>query len=99
MPHDPGSLPLNTFRPRASPCGQSRTMQSTNEQRDFRSFISECAKIGIGQNKPYELSDAGLLENFTIGSKRYVHLDNLLTMQLRIASQAEQQCLELTRFA
>src|SRR3546814_7971195 len=78
MPHDPGSLPLNTFRPRASPCGQRRTMQSTNEQRDFRPFIPECAKRGIGKTKAYELDDAGLLETFTIGTKRYVYLDSLL---------------------
>src|SRR3546814_16379870 len=87
MPHDPGSLPLNTFRPRASPCGQSRTMQSTNEQRDFRPFIPECAKRGIGKTKAYELADAGLLETFTIGTKRYVYLDSLLTLPQRIPAQ------------
>src|SRR3546814_17330623 len=88
MPHDPGSLPLNTFRPRASPCGQSRTMQSTNEQRDFRPFIPECAKRGIGKTKAYALADAGLLETFTIGHKRYDHLDSLLSLHPRIAAKA-----------
>src|SRR3546814_9271631 len=95
MPHDPGSLPLNTFRPRASPCGQSRTMQSTNEQRDFRPFIPECAKRGIGKTKAYELADAGLLETFTIGTKRYVYLDSLLTLPQRIAAQAVQDLLRV----
>lgn len=65
-------------------------MQSTNEQRDFRPFIPECAKRGIGKTKAYELADAGLLETFTIGTKRYVYLDSLLTLPQRIAAQAVQ---------
>src|SRR3546814_16375825 len=96
MPHDPGSLPLNTFRPRASPCGQSRTMQSTNEQRDFRPFIPECAKRGIGKTKAYELADAGLLETFPIGTQRYVYLASLLTLPPRIAATQWQDCLRVT---
>ncbi len=64
-------------------------MASTNEQREFRPFIPECTKRGIGRTKAYELDNAGLLETFTIGSKRYIFLDSLLTLPQRLA-QARQ---------
>ena len=60
-------------------------MTSTNEQRDFRPFIPECAKRGIGKTKAYELANSGLLETFHIGTKRYLYLDSLLTLPQRLA--------------
>ena len=53
-------------------------------QRDFRPFIPECAKRGLGKTKSYELANAGLLEVFKIGSKSYVYLDSLLTLPQRL---------------
>lgn len=62
-------------------------MANTNE-RDYRPFIPECEKRGIGKTKAYELASAGLIETFTIGSKRYVYLDSLLTLPQRLNSVA-----------
>jgi len=62
-------------------------MTSTSEQRDFRPFIPECTKRGIGKTKAYELANAGLLETFAIGTKRYVYLDSLLSLPERLAQR------------
>ncbi len=62
-------------------------MESDAKQRDFRPFIPECAKRGVHKTKAYELANAGLLETFTIGTKRYVFLDSLLTLPARLAKE------------
>lgn len=62
-------------------------MTSTNEDRDYRPFIQECAKRGIGKTKAYALADAGLLETFCIGSKRYIYIDSLATLPERLKAQ------------
>lgn len=54
------------------------------EAREFGPFIPECAKRGIGKTKAYELDAAGLLETFTIGSKRYIYLDSLHSLPSRL---------------
>lgn len=61
-------------------------MASTTEHREFRPFIPECTKRGIGKTKAYELVDEGLLETFLIGCKRYVYLDSLLTLPERLVA-------------
>ena len=58
---------------------------NTNEQRDFRPFISECNKRGIGKTKAYELAKAGLLETACIGTRRVVFMDSLLSLPSRLA--------------
>ena len=55
------------------------------EQRDFRPFIRECNKRGIGKTKAYELAKAGLLETATIGTRRVVFMDSLLSLPSRLA--------------
>ena len=55
-----------------------------SELRDFGPFIPECSKKGVGKTKAYELANAGLLETFQIGSKRYIYLDSLLTLPRRL---------------
>jgi len=57
----------------------------TRGQRDFRPFIPECAKVGIGRSKAYELANAGLLETVSIGRRRFVYLDSLYTLPGRLA--------------
>jgi hypothetical protein len=61
---------------------------STNDQREYRPFIPECAKRGIGKTKAYELAKAGLLETFPIGSKRYVYMDSLLGLPQSLQAMA-----------
>jgi hypothetical protein len=62
-------------------------MTSTSEQREFGPFIPECTKRGIGRTKAYELANAGLLETFKVGTKRYVFLDSLLSLPERLAQR------------
>lgn len=62
---------------------------TTNEQREFRPFIPECTKRGIGKTKAYELANDGLVETFTLGTKRYVYLDSLLTLPQRLAQAVQ----------
>lgn len=64
-------------------------MTSTHEQREFRPFIPECNKYGLGKTKAYELANAGLLEVFKIGSKTYIYCDSLLTLPHRLAQAAK----------
>lgn len=60
-------------------------MANTTEQRDYRPFIPECTKRGIGKTTAYELANDGLLETFLIGRKRFVYLDSLGTLPERLA--------------
>lgn len=62
-------------------------MKSTSEQRDYRPFIPECAKRGIGKTVAYELADQGLLETFLIGRKRFVYLDSIASLPERLKAK------------
>jgi len=62
----------------------------TSEMRDFRPFIPECTKRGIGKTKAYALANAGLLETFAIGTKRFIYLDSLLSLPQRIGENRTQ---------
>lgn len=59
-------------------------MMDALEHRDFRPFIPECAKVGIGRSKAYELADRGVLETVLIGRRRFVYLDSLYSLPQRI---------------
>jgi hypothetical protein len=64
-------------------------MASTNDrtERDYRPFIPECTKRGIGKTTAYELANSGLLDTFLIGRKRFVYLDSMATLPQRLKSQ------------
>ena len=53
--------------------------------REYRPFVPACRKRGFGKTLAYRYASAGLLETFTIGKKRYVYLDSLLTLPQRAA--------------
>lgn len=65
-------------------------MASANEHREFRPFIPECTKRGLGKTKCYELAKAGLLETFCIGTRRYVYLDSLLSLPQRLGTASNE---------
>lgn len=56
----------------------------THGQREFRPFIPECARVGIGRSKAYQLADDGLLETVLIGRRRFVYLDSLYSLPQRV---------------
>ena len=74
-------------------------MASTHEQqerdaptdRDYRPFVQEVTRRGIGKTKAYELAKAGLIETFLIGRVRFVYLDSLATLPQRMAAQQDAQ--------
>ena len=68
-------------------------MAGTCEQRDFRPFIPECTKRGLGKTKSYELANAGLLETFQIGTRRFVYLDSLLTLPQRMTALQDEEAI------
>jgi hypothetical protein len=60
----------------------------TSGHREFRPFIPECSKVGIGRSKAYELANAGLIETVNIGRRRFVYLDSLYSLPQRLAKAA-----------
>lgn len=61
-------------------------IQQARHRGDFRPFVEEAARRGIGRTKAYELVNAGLLETFLIGSKRYVFLESFDALPERLAN-------------
>ena len=57
----------------------------TSGHREFRPFIPECNKVGIGRSKAYELANAGILETVSIGRRRFVYLDSLYSLPQRLS--------------
>ena len=62
-------------------------MADSATDRDYRPFIPECTKRGIGKTTAYELANTGLLDTFLIGRKRFVYLDSLATLPERLKRQ------------
>ena len=61
----------------------------SSETREFGPFIPECTKRGIGKTVADELLKDGLLETFTMGSKRYVYIDSLLSLPKRLGQRQQ----------
>lgn len=59
-------------------------MDCNTNPRDFGPLVGECAKRDIGRTVAFDLAARGLLETFTIGRRRYVYLDSLLTLPERL---------------
>jgi hypothetical protein len=57
-----------------------------NGHREFGLFIPECTKRGIGKTVAYELLKGGHLETFTLGVRRYIYLDSLLSLPQRVGN-------------
>ncbi len=53
----------------------------------FRPMLDACREHGISRRKAYELIDAGLLDTFVLGRRRYVRMESLRTLPDRIAQQ------------
>lgn len=49
--------------------------------------LIDAAKLnGLGRTKAFELAAAGILETFTIGTRRYVLLESIRTLPQRLAA-------------
>ena len=56
----------------------------------YGEFVSTCAKFDIKRGTAYNLLAEGMLETFTIGTKRYVYLESLETLPQRLASKTKE---------
>ena len=52
---------------------------------DFLPFVEACSANRISRTVAYELANAGLLETFTIGRRRYVKVESLRSLPERLA--------------
>lgn len=52
----------------------------------YRPLVPACADHGISRSVAFELARDGLLQTFTIGTRRYVYLDSLRTLPERLAT-------------
>lgn len=53
----------------------------------FGKLVPTCRAYGIGRTKAFELAAAGILETFTIGTRRYVLLESIRTLPARLRAQ------------
>lgn len=51
----------------------------------FKPLVTACQEHGICRSVAFELSRTGMLETFTIGTRRYVYLDSLRSLPERLA--------------
>lgn len=54
----------------------------------FGPFIEKCREHGFAKTTAYELLNEGLLESFTIGTRRYVVLQSLRDLPAKLAERA-----------
>lgn len=54
----------------------------------FAPLVPACAAFGIGRTKAFELAQAGVIETFLIGTRRYVVLESLRTLPHRLEGYA-----------
>lgn len=52
----------------------------------YQPLVTACAEFGISRSVAFELAGSGLLQTFTIGTRRYVYLDSLRTLPERLAA-------------
>lgn len=50
----------------------------------YRPLVSAAADFGISRSVSFALSQAGLLDTFKIGQRRYVYMDSLRTLPDRL---------------
>lgn len=52
----------------------------------FKPLVDACQEHGICRTVAFDLSRRGLLSTFSIGKRRYVHMDSLRTLPERLAA-------------
>ncbi len=52
----------------------------------YRPLVTACADHGISRTVAFDLARNGLLQTFTIGTRRYVLLESLHTLPERLAA-------------
>jgi hypothetical protein len=60
----------------------------TSNEPTFGPLVEACASHGIKRTKAFDLAATGLLETFTIGTRRFVILQSLRTLPERMKKAA-----------
>ena len=66
---------------------ERKVSQSIQESPTYRPLIEACRQHGISRTVAYELVNAGDLQTFKIGTRRYVYLDSLRTLPERLKAK------------
>ena len=56
----------------------------------YRPFLEACREHGISKTVAYSLANAGLVETFKLGAKRYVIVESLRTLPERLGKAGPQ---------
>lgn len=56
---------------------------------EFGRLVESCRPYGIKRTQAFHLARVGLLQTFTIGRCRYVHLHSLRTLPERLAARTD----------
>jgi len=59
----------------------------TEVEPTYGPMVETCEKFGIKRTWAYELADEGLIETFKIKNRRFVYIESLRTLPLRVAQQ------------
>jgi hypothetical protein len=54
----------------------------------FGPLVDVCKAHGIGRTVAFELARKGLVDHFSIGTRRYVYLESVRTLPERLRAQA-----------
>lgn len=54
---------------------------------EYGEFVPTCREYGIQRTVAYQLANAGLIQTFHIGTKRFVYRDSLRTLPDRLAQR------------
>ena len=54
---------------------------------DFLPFVETCEKFGISRSAAFRLADAGMIETFHLGRRRYVVMESLRSLPERMAQK------------
>lgn len=68
-----------------------------NSSATFLPLIEGLRDHGISRGRGYELINAGLLDTFTLGRRRYVMLESLRTLPQRCAGISREELLAAGR--
>ena len=57
------------------------------ETPSYAPLVEACKAHGISRTVAFDLAKKNLIENFTIGKRRYVYLESLRTLPVRLAER------------
>ena len=66
-----------------------KNVESAKVEPTFAPMVSACAAHGVSRTVAFELARNGLIENFAIGTRRYVVLQSLRDLPERLKTRGQ----------